>query len=191
MSDQRDGVTRIRLTGRGGQGIMLAGAILAEAAMNEGRQVTETQEYGPEARLGATKAEVILSARPIAFPQVLVPDILVCLSREGFLRYGRQIAPDGMRLVEQSALGDAPVEPGLWALPWRALARGLGQELAMNMAALGSLARVRTVVSLDAIAAAVRRRVKPDLLDLNLAALTAGYELAPRLGGAPSEPAVG
>ena len=177
MTDNPHRLLRIRLTGRGGQGIMLAGAILAHAAMHEGRQVTETQEYGPEARLGATKAEVILSDREIAFPMVSAPDVLVCLSRQGFVRYGQQIALGGMRLVEQTALPEAAAEPGLWPFPWRAEARRLGQELVTNIVALGTLAAMVDAVSLDGLEAAVRQRVKPDYAELNVAALHTGYRM--------------
>lgn len=191
MTDIPSPVVRIRLTGRGGQGIMLAGAILAEACMYDGRQVTETQEYGPEARLGATKAEVILSDREIAFPQVTVPDVLVCLSRDGFVRYGRHIAPGGLRLVERSALSSTEREQGVRHLPWRDLARSLGQELVMNMVALGSLTALSRAVSLDGLTAALRQRVKPDLLALNLLALAAGRQLGLDIQATSSRPAAG
>lgn len=189
MAESPHRLFRVRLTGRGGQGIMLAGAILAHAAMHEGRQVTETQEYGPEARLGATKAEVILSDREIAFPMVSAPDVLVCLSRQGFIRYGQQIAPGGTRLVEQTALPAVNTEPGLWSFPWRAEARRLGQELVTNIVALGTFAAMVDAVSLDGLQAAIRQRVKPDFAELNLVALYAGYRMgkqAPQSSPRPS-----
>lgn len=169
------GEIRIRLTGRGGQGIMLAGAILAEAAMKDGRFVTETQEYGPEARLGATKAEVIIADRPIAFPEVSRADIMVCLSRDGFLKYGHRVTETAIRLVDQSVPVDAHDQ--VLAFPWRESARALGQELVMNMMALGTLQAVSRVVSADGLEWAVRERVKPALLELNLEALQQGMRL--------------
>lgn len=168
---------RIRITGRGGQGVMLAGAILAEAAMQDGKQVTETQEYGPEARLGSTKAEVIVSNRPIAFPHIVRPDVLLVWSREGFLRYGQQVAPDGVRLVEGTAVTGMDIGPDVLVFPWRDRARMLGNDLVMNMVALGTLAGYAGVVSMANLEQAVRRRVRPDLLELNLTALKVGQEL--------------
>jgi 2-oxoglutarate ferredoxin oxidoreductase subunit gamma len=175
---------RIRLTGRGGQGIMLAGAILAEAAMRAGRHVAQTQEYGPEARLGATKAEVILSTRDIAFPAVDVPDVLLCLSRPGYLRYGQQLAPGGLALVEASL--DLPPTPApersqLVRLPLRATARALGQELVTNVVGLGALAAVTGLVDLESLRAALRARVKPETQDTNELALARGWEMGLRV----------
>ena len=80
----------LRLAGRGGQGIMLAAFLLAQAATYEGLHVVQTQSYGPEARLGAAKSDVILSPHEIAFPEILTPDILLCLSRDAYAAYEPQ-----------------------------------------------------------------------------------------------------
>ncbi len=156
---------------------MLAGAVLAEAAMYDGHHVAQTQEYGPEARLGATKAEVIISRRPIAFPQVVVPDILLCLSRDGFLRYGRMIAPGGIRIVEASLDPELSAEQGIVRLPLREVARAEGNELAMNIVGLGALATLTGAVSESALERALGARIKPEFLDLNVRALGAGLAL--------------
>ncbi|MCL6595049.1 MAG: 2-oxoacid:acceptor oxidoreductase family protein [Firmicutes bacterium] len=179
MTSERDAV-RIRLTGRGGQGIMLAGAILAEAAMRDERYVTETQEYGPEARLGATKADLVVANRPIAFPDVVRPDLLLCLSRPGYLKYGRGVAPGGLMVVDDriaveedtTAEGAAVVR-----LPLRRTARELGDEIATNIVGLGALAALSDVVSEQALAAAVAARTKPEFADLNARAVAAGLAL--------------
>jgi 2-oxoglutarate ferredoxin oxidoreductase subunit gamma len=178
--DGRRDPVRIRLTGRGGQGIMLAGAILAEAAMEDGREVTETQEYGPEARLGATKAEVVIGSRPIAFPAVDVPDVLLCLSRDGFKRYGHIIAPDGLRIVEATI--EEADEPGLLSLPLKERAREAGDEVAMNIVGLGALAALTGVVGAASLERAVRSRVKAEFLEVNLKALAAGLALGRAAG---------
>jgi 2-oxoglutarate ferredoxin oxidoreductase subunit gamma len=183
---ETDGLARIRITGRGGQGVMLAGAVLAEAAMLDGKHVTETQEYGPEARLGSTKAEVILSVHPIAFPEVVEPDILVIWSREGLVRYGRRLAPDGIVLVEESALLGMDPDPGMHVYPWRERARRLGQELVMNMLGLGTLSAVTGLVSLRSLENAVQHRVRAELLDLNIQALREGFRLAAEESPLPS-----
>ena len=168
---------RIRLTGRGGQGIMLAGAILADAAMRDGRQVTETQEYGPEARLGATRADVILSDRPIAFPEVEQADILLCLSRGGWLKYGTQVASGALRLVDVTAVAREPGDPEVRSFPWRARARELGDEVVTNMMALGTLQAVTQVVSVKSLREVLQERIKPALVAANLAAFDEGVNL--------------
>ena len=189
-----DGLVRVRLTGRGGQGIMLAGAILAVSAMNEGKHVVQTQEYGPEARLGATKTELVISPRPIAFPLVTEPDILLCLSRDAFLRYGRLVAPGGERLVDESLegeLGDEgddlvgprepqgvkPARPHTVYLPFRARARELGNELFTNIIALGALVVETGVVGRESLAKAVEERVKPEYREANARAMAEGFRL--------------
>ena len=176
-------LTRIRLTGRGGQGIMLAGAILADAAMRDGRHVTETQEYGPEARLGATKAEVILSDAPIAFPEVGQADILVCLSRDGFLKYGGRIVPGGLRLVEETSVSEEALDRDMCRFPWRERARHLGLELTMNVMAIGTLQAVTGVVSEESLEAVIRERVKAAYVEANLTALREGERLGSGVGG--------
>jgi 2-oxoglutarate ferredoxin oxidoreductase subunit gamma len=181
-------LARIRITGRGGQGVMLAGAVLAEAAMLDGKHVTETQEYGPEARLGSTKAEVIVSAHPIAFPEVVEPDILIIWSREGLVRYGRRLAPDALVLVEESALLGLDPDPSMHVYPWREKARRLGQELVMNMLGLGTLSAVTDLVSLRSLESAAEHRVRAELLDLNIQALREGFRLAAEECSLPSQP---
>jgi len=167
----------------------LAGAILAQAAMEDGREVTETQEYGPEARLGATKAEIVIGSRPIAFPEVDVPDVLLCLSRDGFKRYGHIIAPGGLRIVEATLAGELGDEPGLLYLPLRDRAREAGSELAMNIVGLGALAALTGVVGAPSLERAVRSRVKAEFLEVNLKALAAGLALGRAAGVAAKQAA--
>ena len=97
-------VVEVRLAGRGGQGVMLAGVLLAEAAMRAGWNVVQTQSYGPEARLGTAKCDLVLSRHEIAYPQVRLPDFLLCLSREAYLKYGQDLAPGGVHVVDARAL---------------------------------------------------------------------------------------
>lgn len=171
---------RIRLTGRGGQGIMLAGAILAEAAMRDGRHVTQIQEYGPEARLGATHADVLVADGEIAFPEVDAGDLLLCLSRDGALRYLRTLAPDGLAVLDERLdVGDtARGHAGrVVRLPLVASAREAGDEIATNVVGLGALAGLSDVVSEQSLAAALAARAKSAFADMNARALAAGLRL--------------
>lgn len=172
---------RVRLTGRGGQGIMLAGAILAEAAMRDGRHVAQTQEYGPEARLGATRADVIVAAGPIAYPEVDVADLLLCLSRDGALRYITRLAPGGRAVVDTRFIDDvrvkAPDTATLIALPLLVTARAVGDEIATNVVGLAALVGLSHVVSVESLEAALVARAKAEFAELNRRALAEGLSL--------------
>jgi 2-oxoglutarate ferredoxin oxidoreductase subunit gamma len=171
---------RIRLTGRGGQGIMLAGAILAEAAMRDGRHVTQIQEYGPEARLGATRADVLVADGEIAFPEVDAADLLLCLSRDGALRYLRTLSPDGLAVLdERLEVGDAVTLAAgrVVRLPLVASAREAGDEIATNVVGLGALAGLSDVVSEQSLGAALQARAKSEFAEMNARALAAGLRL--------------
>ncbi|MEA3375983.1 MAG: 2-oxoacid:acceptor oxidoreductase family protein, partial [Chloroflexota bacterium] len=77
----------VRLAGTGGQGTILAGIILAEAAIREGKNVVQTQSYGPEARGGASRSEIVISEGEIDHPKVLEPNVTLCMSQEACDRY--------------------------------------------------------------------------------------------------------
>ncbi|HJQ65802.1 MAG TPA: 2-oxoacid:acceptor oxidoreductase family protein [Gemmatimonadales bacterium] len=172
---------QVRFAGAGGQGVILAGVLLAEAGMHDGLHVVATQSYGPEARLGAAKTEVVLSRRPIVFPEVRVPDLIVCLSEDAYRKYARPLAPGGLRLVEESAVvaADPEREPGTVTGQFIATARALGSHggVAANVVALGALVALSNVVSEASLRRALSQRVKPALRELNERALGAGLAL--------------
>lgn len=169
---------RIRLAGKGGQGIMLGGAILAEAAMLDGKDVAETQEYGPEARLGATKADLIISKRQIAFPEVHKADFLLCLSRPAYLRYSKTLAKDGTMIAEETLREEMGDSPQVVYLPMRATALGLGSELYTNIIGIGALAALSGAVTKESLENSIRSRVKVETVTANFAALDLGYRLS-------------
>ncbi|HKK47039.1 MAG TPA: 2-oxoacid:acceptor oxidoreductase family protein [Balneolaceae bacterium] len=166
----------IRLSGRGGQGILLAGIILAEAGMKEGLNVVQTQSYGPQARLGASKSEVILSGSEIAFPEIEIPDVLLCLTIDSYVKYGSTLSEDGIRIVEKMVTLEEKVEDAV-ILPIIETARVLGNEIAANMVALGSVMALSGAVSKEHIISTMGNRIKPDYLELNQRAFQKGIEL--------------
>lgn len=177
---------QVRFSGAGGQGVILAGVLLADAACAEGLQVVQTQSYGPEARGGACKSEVVLSTGPIAFPEVDRPDAVVCLSAEAMRKFAVS-APGSIRLVDESACaGQQPAAEDV-VLPIARTAAEAGGELVVNVVALGALAGLTGIVSPQAILAGVRQRVRPEALALNQRALEAGVRLG--LGAAAPVPA--
>lgn len=174
---------QVRFAGAGGQGVILAGVLVAEAGMHDGLHVVSTQSYGPEARLGAAKSEVVLSRREIVLPQVRIPDVLVCLSQDAYRKYGQPLAPGGLRIVDERSIppGEEPaLPPGTVVLPLLATARGLGLggEVTANVVALGVLLGLTGVVTESGMRLALRNRIKARLLELNERALTAGQELS-------------
>jgi len=166
----------IRLSGRGGQGILLAGIILSDAGMKEGFNVVQTQSYGPEARLGASKCEVILSSGEIAFPEVETPDLLLCLSIDAYKKYGRDLADGGLRVVEQMVTNEQDVSDAR-IIPAIDTAIDLGNRIAANMVALGYIVALSEIVSGEHLIQAMEERVKPAYLELNRMALEKGMQM--------------
>ncbi len=183
----------IRLAGSGGQGIILAGLILAEAAgLGEGRQVAMSQAYGPEARGGSSRAEVIISDRPIDYPLCLAPDVLIALSQEAADVYGSDLAPAGLMIVDQD-LVEAAGGDGVTALPFTAAARDkVGRATTANIVALGALAELTGLVGRRALEAALLRRAPAGSQQVNRQALGLGVRLAReslKQGGPTTPPA--
>ena len=164
----------IRLAGSGGQGLILAGVILAEAAgIYDGKFVCQTQSYGPAARGGASKAEVVISDTEIDYPKAIRPDVLLALNQMSLDKYLADLKPGGVLLVDADLVQEVPVE-GAVAIPFTRLAREMGKEMMANIVALGALAAITRAVSPEGLQAAVLARVPPQTRELNEKALEAG-----------------
>ena len=168
----------IRLAGSGGQGLILAGIILAEAAgVYDGKFVCQTQSYGPEARGGASKAEVVISDAEIDYPKAIQPDVLLAMNQKSLDAFIFDLKPGGLLLVDADLVKEAP-STGTVALPFTRIARDLGRAMAANIVALGALAQLTGAVSLQSLSAAVLARVPLGTEDLNRQALAAGVAAA-------------
>ena len=168
----------IRLAGSGGQGLILAGVILAEAAgIYDGKFVCQTQSYGPAARGGASKAEVVISDAEIDYPKAIRPDVLLALNQASLDKYLGDLKPGGVLLVDADLVREVPVE-GAVAIPFTRLARELGKEMMANIVALGALATITQAVSAAGLRQAVLARVPPQTRELNQKALEAGMAAA-------------
>jgi 2-oxoglutarate ferredoxin oxidoreductase subunit gamma len=165
----------IRLSGSGGQGIIVAGIILAEAAgIYEGKEVCQTQAYGPEARGGASKAEVIISEGEIDYPKAIKPDLVLAMNQKACDSYGYDLKPGGLLIVDGTFVKDLP-SPRTISLPFTQIARqDLGKEMVANIVALGALGKISGVVAMDSLEKAVLARVPAGTEDLNRRALAAG-----------------
>jgi 2-oxoglutarate ferredoxin oxidoreductase subunit gamma len=169
----------IRLAGSGGQGLILAGMILAEAAgIHEGKFVTQTQSYGPEARGGASKSEVVISDQEIDYPQAVKPDILLCMNQMACDTYIFDVKPEGALIVDSSLVHHLPTTRVI-PLPFTKIAREeVGREMMANIVALAALITLTGVVSPKSLEAAVLARVPKGTGDLNKKALKAGIKAA-------------
>ena len=170
----------IRISGEGGQGVILAGIIVAEAAIQDGRNVVQSQVYGPESRGGATKAEIIISDEEIDYPKAGRIDLLLALTQEACDKYWEDLKDTGTLIVDSTKIVVLP--SGRFAtfrLPILETAREkVGREVVANIVALGSVVALSQVISREAIEKAVLTRVPKGTEEQNLKALTAGFELA-------------
>ena len=171
----------VRLAGTGGQGVILAGILLAEAVVRDGSNVAQTQSYGPEARGGASRSEVVISDGEIDYPKVIQPNVTLCMSQEACDRYGGQMAKNGLLIVDADHVVRAPTTRAV-RVPLTQVARDvIGREVVANVVALGLLAGLTGIVSREGLEEAVKARAPDGTTEVNLKALAAGYEAAERV----------
>ncbi|MFH0871175.1 MAG: 2-oxoacid:acceptor oxidoreductase family protein [bacterium] len=177
----------VRLSGEGGQGLILAGVVLAEAAaIYDDKNAIQTQSYGPEARGGACKSEVIISDEEIDYPKATEIDLLLALTQEACDRYAGELKKGGTLVVDSFAVEKVPKkEFQVFRLPIIETARDqIGKVIVANIIALGAIIGLSGVVSKEAMEKALMARVPKGTEDLNLRALAAGFEMAARAKGA-------
>lgn len=168
----------LRLSGSGGQGLITAGIILAEAAMRDGLEAVQTQSYGPEARGGAAKGEVILSDREVDYPKVTSPDIVLAMTPIACDKYGCNIKPGARLVVDEDLVPNAPDAKHVFKFPITKVAKDVtGKTLSANIVALGVINELFKLVSPEKLEEAVRMRVpKASVVD-NIKALNEGIRL--------------
>jgi len=170
----------IRLSGSGGQGLILAGVILAEAAaIYDGKNAIQTQSYGPEARGGASKSEVIISNEEILYPKTTRLDYLLALNQQSCDKYAGDLKEDGLLLVDSDAVEHLPSVKQVVSLPLIRTAREkVGRVMTTNIVSLGALVGLSDVVRRSSLEKAVLARVPRGTEELNMKALKLGFELA-------------
>ena len=172
-------LTEIRISGFGGQGVILSAIVIGKAGcIFENGFSAMTQAFGPEARGGACSAQVILSAKPILYPYVTRPDILVTMSQEAYSLFTPQLKDDGILIIEQDLVRVEKLPPGVrvYGVPATRLAEELGKRMVLNIVMVGFFAAVTNVLEPEAIRRAVADSVPGAFRELNIKAFDKGFE---------------
>ena len=172
---------RIIFSGSGGQGVITAAIILAEAAvLHEGLNAVQSQSYGPEARGGASRSDVIIADTDIRFPRVIQPNVLVCLTQDAYNNFSGLIRPGGLLLtdshyVKQEKRVDArQVELNMY----RQVMERIGRPIVFNICMLGTLISLTQLIKPESIMKVLENRIPAGLLALNKQALKLGQKIA-------------
>ncbi len=171
-----------RITGLGGQGVVLAGQILGRAAAYDGKNVTQTQSYGAEARGSAAKSEIIISDDKIGYPEVRRCDILVAMNQEALDRHSKDLKDDGVLLVDSTYVKRMP-ETKVRMFEASATENAekiFGAKIYANMIILGALTKATDVVSENSMEKAIGDAVAKKDAETNIRAYKKGRELVHR-----------
>ena len=170
---------QIRIGGVGGQGIVLASKLLGVAAsLYDNKEAVCTQAYGPEARGGAARSDVVISDDPVDYPFVTEADVLAVLFPEAYSKFRPMLKPGGTLIVDSGLVKVADDEENVIRIPATKIADEVGNRLARNVVILGYLIGATGVVSRDAMVQAISKSMKEKIVELNIRALDAGIEFA-------------
>lgn len=169
----------LRFSGAGGQGLITAGIILAEAAsIVEGKYAVQSQSYGPEARGGASKSEVIISDDPIDYPKATVVDACLAMTQVAADKYANGIKPGGLLLIDSDFVKNVPEgDFKVVKIPiMRTAKEDIGREIVANVVALGAMIALTDVVERESGLTAVLSKVPEAFTELNRKAYNLGFE---------------
>ena len=166
--------------------MILVGIILAEAiGVYDGKFVAQTQSYGPEARGGSSKAEVVVSDEEIDYPKAMRLDLLLAMNQKSCDDYYMDLKPDGILIVDSTFVNQVPISKA-YRIPFTRIAReNLKREMVANIVALGAIVKLTTIVTPRAVETAVLARVPKGTEQLNRDALKAGMAAAMKARKAP------
>ena len=178
--------TEIRIGGFGGQGVILAGIILGKAAsIFDKNEAVQTQSYGPEARGGASKCEVVISDGEIDYPKVQSPDILVAMSNEALIKYIVDLKDEGTLIVDPGTTDIEDVRDFIdqhnikvFNAPATKTANDeIGLKIVANIVMVGAITKITGVISENAAIEAIKDSVPAGTEEKNINAFNAGYNL--------------
>ncbi|MDP3097547.1 MAG: 2-oxoacid:acceptor oxidoreductase family protein [Syntrophales bacterium] len=176
---------RMVFSGSGGQGVITAAIILAEAAvLHENLVAVQSQSYGPEARGGATRSDVIIAESQIHFPKVLQPNVLVCLTQQAYANYFSILRPGGLFITDSRyvKLGKK-VDARQVELPmYETVMEKIGRPIVFNICMLGAVIGLTKLVKPESIIKVLETQIPKSFLDMNRQALDLGLKLTEGLG---------
>jgi len=175
---------RILFSGSGGQGVITASIILAEAAVIfEGLNAVQSQVYGPEARGGATRSDVIIADTDIRYPKVTQPNVLISLTQKAYDKYSGSIRPGGLLLtdshfVKQASKVDArQVSLGMY----KSVMGEIGKPIVYNISVLGAMLALTGLITKDSIIKVLEYKIPRGFLEMNKKAFDIGMALGGRV----------
>jgi len=178
--------TEVRIAGFGGQGVILAGIIVGKAAsLFDGINAVQTQSYGPEARGGASKTEVVISDDEIQYPKVISPDILISMSHEATIAYLNDLKDGGILIIDPDMIDESEIKDFVkehniklyYARVTKTAENEIGLRIVANIVMVGAIAKFTNVVSYDAAKESVLASVPPGTEKKNIQAFEAGYAM--------------
>ena len=178
--------TEIRIGGFGGQGVILAGIILGKAAsLFDEKEAVQTQSYGPEARGGASKCEVVISDSKVDYPKVQSPDILVAMSNEALIKYIVDLKDNGTLIVDPGTTDVEDVREFIdehnikvhEAPATKTATDEIGLKIVANIVMVGAITKITNVISKDAAIKAIEDSVPKGTEEKNIKAFEAGFNL--------------
>ena len=171
---------RLVFSGSGGQGVITASIILAEAAvMHEQLNAVQSQSYGAAARGGATRSDVVISDSTVLYPKVIQPNVLVCLTQEAYNSFYPIIRPGGLLITDtRSVTTERKVDARQKEIPiYESVMDKIGKPIVFNICMLGTVISLIELVRPESIMKVLETRLPADLLDMNRKALDLGLEL--------------
>lgn len=167
----------IRIAGFGGQGVILAGFIIGKAAcVFHEYNAVQSQSYGPEARGGAARSEVIISDERIGYPRPTGVDVFVAMAQEAFDTYRGDVRPDTMVIVDPDLVPKHDIGQPVLKVQAQKIAEGLGNKIVTNIAMTGAFAGITDILPQESIKKAVIDSVPKRFMELNISAYEKGLE---------------
>ena len=172
----------IKISGFGGQGVISAGYLLAQAGMMEGKEVSFFPAYGAEMRGGTANCSVVVASDEVTTPIVTSPDTAIVLNEPSLAKFEPTVKPGGLLIINSSLVNSRATRTDIKVMyvPCNEIAGEIGNPKAMNMVALGAFAAATGAMTIDAIARAmpkVYKKLKPEVIELNVKALKRGSEI--------------
>lgn len=170
--------------GFGGQGIITMGVLAAKAAgLHDGKEVAQSQSYGPAARGGACRTDVVISDIKIDYAKAIAPDVLVIMSNPARDKYIKEVEKDAIIIIDDSIVDDIPEEyTNVYRVPATDIAeKQLGNKIVTNVVMLSAIAAITGRISKEGVAKAIASSVRPQYVKMNLEAVDVGYKYGQNL----------